>query len=377
MATVTAWVGPQEGVGAETCRDGRWRPGVSLIPGDGAGPEAVAATRQILDAAGAEIEWELVAAGDTARAAGVQAGLPWETLDSMLRTGLVLKGPLGSGGWGAGSCERLLRQSLEAFLHLIRVHPFSDPGERLGGTSRALLLVRNDLGPPAHAFLRELSAGQLDPYDSYEERVVRAAFDLACLEGRSEIRCAVRPCDPASGVRTRTAERIAQSTPDISLELVNPYLLAQTLALAPHHLDVVITSGGPDDLVCELAVRLGGGGAAVPSVRYGPEVAIFEAAYGVAPGGVENPDATGLVRAGIALLRHVGQAEPADRVERALAELHPSEGPSFAGVRLAETVSRRMEQMVDLPSRAPRGASCHVGPGEPGHRYLAPRTGEA
>lgn len=360
MSKATTGVAIPLGGSGERNPDGGRRK-VTLIPGDGRRAGIVQAARRVLDAAGADIEWEVVLAGDAAWRA-IRSGLPCEALDSILHNGLVLKGPLGSGGAGAGSQERLLRQSLEAFAHLLRVRHQPGTPSRAGWGEFDFLLLRNGLREREPSVERPLPRGE-DPASQspdvcYEERTVGIALDLARLEGRARIGCAALPGDRYSAMRERAVEWLAGADPSMSVQLVHPFLLAQTMAIDPARLDVVISTGGADDVVLELAIRLAGGGAAVPSIWYGPEVAIFEAAVQSLRGnGGDDRYPTGVFLAATALLRHVGNHRSAARVERALISVLRTRGAVDPAWEIPEKFADAMIRWIEDGDEGPVGSN--------------------
>lgn len=326
----------------------------TVIPGDGVGPEVVAATLHVLDAAGARVRWEYAEAGARAVRRGAEQGLPEATLRSIRRTGVVLTGPLSAPGDHAADASLLLRRRLGASITVRPARELPGIGTPFSGRGVDLVLVSEspDVGPA-------------DDAHAAAAAIVRAAFALARADGRETVHCAVRGEGvlPAEAALEHAFRDAALAHPDVGAECVEPAVLAMRLVTEPEHLGVVLATGMAGEVLSGVAAGLGGGGALAPRAHLGDGVAIFEPAHGPASrlAGRDAANPTATLRAAVMLLRHVGDAEAADEVERALACTLdqgfrtpdvPGRGPAVTTSAFADAVVANLGR--PLPGWTPR-----------------------
>jgi isocitrate dehydrogenase (NAD+) len=317
---------------------------ITLIPGDGIGPEVSEATRMVLDATGVEFEWDVQEAG----AAVVKSDgtpLPDRVLESIRRTRTALKGPITTPvGTGFRSVNVALRQELDLFA---AVRPSrSLPGIRSRWEGLDLIVVRENTedlyagiefeqGSPATQALREelrRDAG----YELREDagvtikpisvtgtrRIVQFSFDHARRNGRSKVTLGHKAniMKFSDGLFLRTAAAEATAYPDIEFEPVQVDELAMRLAWEPDTFDVLLLPNLYGDIVSDLAAGLTGGLGLASGANLGWEYALFEPVHGSAPdiAGKGLADPVAMILSAVMLLRHVGEREAADAVERAV-----------------------------------------------------------
>ncbi|HEV2734428.1 MAG TPA: isocitrate/isopropylmalate family dehydrogenase [Longimicrobiaceae bacterium] len=295
---------------------------VTLIPGDGVGPDVVYAAVRVLDAAGARIDWEYAEAGARALRRGVASGLPADTLDSVRRTGAALAGPLAPHpATGAGGADGL-RRALGTWAGLRPVREL--PG--IPGRGTDLVIVREGVEDvhgatetvpaPGHALSVRPSTRRGC------ERITRLAFEVALAERRSRVQCATRAdlLPLAEGMMRRAFERVAGEYPGVGAEHLAADEIAGRLAMDPAEVEVVAAAGAHGDLLAGVAMGLVGGRARVPVVDLGDGVAVFGVAHGPASRlsslGIANP--TAILLAAVHLLRHLGEGDTAETVEHAV-----------------------------------------------------------
>ena len=320
---------------------------VTLIPGDGIGPEIVEQTIRILTVAGIQAEWELAEAG---LGAFERTGtpLPQGTLDSIDRTGIVLKGPLTTPiGGGFRSVTVALRQHFDMFA-CVR------PVRSLVGVPRAfsnvdLVVIRENLEDlyagiefvPGSPALREL-AGLVANHQlgaiaddaavslkvitaSESQRIARFAFDYARTHGRRKLTVLHKGNNlkVTDGLFLESARTVSSSYPDIVLDDYIVDNACMQLVRNPEVFDVILAPNLYGDIVSDLSAGLIGGLGLAASANVGPRVAMFEPTHGSAPRhagkNVVNPAAC--IFAGCMLLDHLGQRQEAERVRAALAEV--------------------------------------------------------
>ena len=301
----------------------------TLIPGDGIGPEITDATLAILDAAGTSFDWDKQVAG----AAGVAekgTPMPDETLESIRRTKLALKGPLETPiGEGYRSVNVALRQTFDLYAN---VRPARDlvPGGRYDDVD--IVLIRENTEGLYSGLEHYIRIGD-DPQAAAEsialvtrvgsERAVRYAFDYAVRHGRKKVTLVHKAniLKYSQGLFRSMGQKVAKEFEGkIAYDERIVDAAAMQLVLDPKTFDVLVTTNLFGDILSDLVSGLVGGLGLAPGANIGREVAIFEAVHGTAPDiagkGVANPGA--LLLAACLMLDHVSDRFRADRIRRAL-----------------------------------------------------------
>jgi isocitrate dehydrogenase len=300
---------------------------VTLIPGDGIGPECSMATKKILEAAGAKIEWELAEAGAAVFKKGIASGVPQETIDSIQRTRCALKGPLETPvGYGEKSANVTLRKLFETYGNIRPVREFPGVPTPYSGRGIDLVIVRENV-EDLYAGIEHMQTpgvAQCLKLISKKgcEKIVRLAFEFARSEGRKNVACATKSniMKMTEGMLKRTFEEVAKEYSDIEAWHVIVDNCAHQLVKKPEQFDVIVTTNMNGDIISDLASALIGGLGFAPGANLGNEVAIFEAVHGSAPKytgkNVINP--TAVLLSGVMMLRHIGDFKAAVDVEAAL-----------------------------------------------------------
>jgi isocitrate dehydrogenase len=303
------------------------RAAVTVIPGDGIGPEVMEATRAVLDAAGAQIDWEECVAGSAAFAAGITTGVPEETLASITRTGVVLKGPLETPiGFGGKSANVTLRKMFEVYGNL---RPAKEiPGVRtpFSGRNIDLIVVRENIEDlyAGIEHMQTMNTAQCLKLMTRTgcEKIIRLAFEVARAEGRSSVHCATKAniMKLSEGLLKRTFERVATEYPDIAAHHVIIDNCAHQLVINPEQFEVIVTSNMNGDIISDLTSGLVGGLGVAPSFSIGDGTAIFEPVHGSAPdiAGKDMANPVAMMLTSVHMLRHVGQSDVARVVEDAV-----------------------------------------------------------
>lgn len=300
---------------------------VTLIPGDGIGPEVVTATRRILDATGVGIEWEEAAAGESVFKAGVPSGVPEDTIASISRTRTVLKGPLGTPvGYGEKSANVTLRKLFETYGNIRPVREFPGVPTPFSGRGVDLVVVRENV-EDLYAGIEHMQTpgvAQCLKLISRKgcEKIVRLGFELARAEGRKRVHCATKAniMKLTEGLMKRVFEEIAAEYPDLESQHIIIDNCAHQLVKKPEQFDVIITTNMNGDIISDLSSGLIGGLGFAPSANIGQGIAIFEAVHGSAPkyAGQDVANPTAMILSGVLLLRHIGQIDAARLVENAV-----------------------------------------------------------
>lgn len=300
---------------------------VTLIPGDGVGPEITLATRRVIDAAGVAIDWEEAEAGAEVFKRGDTSGVPTETADSIASTGVALKGPLATPvGFGEKSANVTLRKLFETYANIRPARQIPGVPTRYDGEGIDFIVVRENI--------EDLYAG-IEYMDSRDvalalkivtrtgsEKVIRYAFELARREGRKKVTCATKSniLKLTEGLFQRVFDEMAPEYPEIEPQHLIIDNVAHQMVKDPAQFDIIVTTNLAGDIISDLASGLVGGLGFAASGNYGDKAAIFEAVHGSAPKyagkNVINPAA--LILSSVMMLRHLGEADAAQRIQDAV-----------------------------------------------------------
>ena len=298
---------------------------ITLIPGDGIGPEVTAAVVKILGAAGLQAEWESHLAGVTALEAHGST-LPSELLESILRNTVALKGPVTTPvGGGFSSVNVGLRKALDLFANLRPVWSIPTVPSRYEHVD--LIIVRENTEDLYAGLEHEVVPGVVESLKIITEdasmRVAKFAFDYAVQHGRTRV-TAVHKANimkMSDGLFLRCVRRVAEGYPQIASDDRIVDAACMSLVMDPTQFDVLVMPNLYGDIVSDLCAGLVGGLGVVPSANLGHGLGVFEAVHGSAPDlagkGVANPMA--LLLSAVLMLRHIGEGGIADRVVAALA----------------------------------------------------------
>jgi isocitrate dehydrogenase len=300
---------------------------VTLIPGDGIGPEVVDSARRIVEASGAPIEWEPRQAGAEVFKQGLPSGVPQDTIDSISRSRVVLKGPLETPvGFGEKSANVTLRKLFETYANVRPAREFPGVVTPYSGRGIDLVVVRENV-EDLYAGIEHMQTpgvAQCLKVISRKgcEKIVRLAFEFARAEGRSSVACATKSniMKLTEGLLKRTFEEIAPDYPEIESWHVIVDNCAHQLVKRPEQFDVIVTTNMNGDILSDLTSALVGGLGFAPSANLGSDVAIFEAVHGSAPkyAGKNTINPTAMIGAAVMMLRHLNLFEQAAAIENAL-----------------------------------------------------------
>jgi isocitrate dehydrogenase (NAD+) len=301
---------------------------VTLIPGDGIGPELAEATRRVLDASGVKLEWEVMDAGEAVMAKE-GTPLPQRVLDSILRNKIAIKGPITTPvGVGFRSVNVALRQTLGLYANLRPVR--SIPGLKTRYDDVDLVIVRENtedlyagiehmVGPDAAESIKIITRAA-------SERIARFAFEYAVANGRNKV-TAVHKANImkfSDGLFLESCRTIAaQYEGKIGFEDRIVDNMCMQLVQKPELYDVLVLPNLYGDIVSDLCAGLVGGLGVAPGANIGTEASVFEPVHGSAPkyAGLDKANPTALILSGVLMLRHLGEQAAAERVETALREV--------------------------------------------------------
>src|SRR5215210_2402904 len=300
---------------------------ITVLPGDGIGPEVVDAALAIVTATGVSVEFEKCEAGARAFEKGIVTGIPKETIESIERTRVVLKGPLETPiGFGNRSANVTLRTLFETYGNIRPVREL--PGVQTAFTGRKLdiVIVRENIEDlyAGIEYMQTPGVAEGLKLISREgcEKIVKLAFAFCIAEEREAVHCATKSniMKLTEGLLQRTFEEFAPLYPSITAKHILIDNCAHQLAMRPEQFDVIVTTNMNGDILSDLTSGLTGGLGFAPSANIGNDVAIFEAVHGSAPdiAGKNKANPTALVFSAAMMLRHIGEGRAANAVEQAV-----------------------------------------------------------
>src|SRR5438552_411671 len=293
---------------------------VTLIPGDGIGPEVVESARRIIAATGAPIEWEERQAGASIFKKGLPSGVPPDTIESVVKTRVALKGPLETPvGFGEKSANVTLRKLFETYGNIRPVRELPGISTPYSGRGIDLVIVRENI-EDLYAGIEHMQTpgvAQCLKLTSRKgcEKIIRLAFEFARAAGRRNVACATKAniMKFTEGMMKRAFEEIAKEYEDIEAWHIIVDNCCHQLAKKPEQFDVIVTTNMNGDMMSDLTSGLIGGLGFAPSANLGNEVAIFEAVHGSVPKdpgkNVINP--TAVIGSAALMLRHLGEFDAA------------------------------------------------------------------
>jgi isocitrate dehydrogenase (NAD+) len=318
---------------------------VTLIPGDGIGPEVVAATRRVIEATGVSIDWEVMEAGsDVMEKYGTP--LPEAVIESIRRNKVALKGPITTPiGTGFRSVNVALRKALDLYANLRPARWY--PGVRSRYQDVDLVVVRENtedlyagiefeegqsqtqeliayLNSMSEKPIRSDSGISIKPISiTGTERIVRFAFDYTVRNNRKQVTAITKAniMKYTDGLFLHVARQVAEKYPNIQYQEMLVDNMCMQLVQKPEEYDVLVLPNLYGDILSDLCAGLVGGLGVAPGANIGTDCALFEPVHGSAPKytGQNKTDPMATLLSGILMLRHLGESEAADRAENALA----------------------------------------------------------
>jgi isocitrate dehydrogenase (NAD+) len=340
---------------------------VVLIPGDGTGPELTEATRRVLEATGVEFDWDVRHAGTDVMAEHGGNQLPEDVLAAIRTTGVALKGPITTPvGGGFRSVNVALRKSLDLYAQVRPCKSYEGVRSRFDAVD--LVVVRENTedlyagieyeeGTDAARELIEwieARGGRLRHRDAGisikpisitgTRRIVQFAFDYARRHGRRKV-TAVHKANImkfTDGLYLRVAREVAEANDDIEFDDRIVDNMCMQLVQRPEEYDVLVLPNLYGDVVSDLCAGMIGGLGLAPGANFGEGTAIFEPTHGSAPkyAGQNKVNPMAMMLSGMLMLRHLGEDEAADRLERAIADV----------IRAGENVTYDMKPARDDPT---------------------------
>jgi len=320
---------------------------VPLIPGDGIGPEVTEAARRVLEATGVAFQWDMAEAGaDVIDKYGTP--LPDSVLGSVRKNKVALKGPITTPvGSGFRSVNVALRKKLDLYACVRPCKTY--PGVPSPYKDVDLVVVRENVedlyagiefeqGTPEALKLIQLTAeaekGTISEdsgislkviSETGSRRIVRFAFEYACAYGRKKVTAISKAniLKFSDGLFLRVAREVARGYPGIEFEDRLVDNMTMQLVKNPRQFDVIVAPNLYGDILSDLCAGLVGGLGVAPGANVGDEVAVFEPTHGSAPrySGQNKANPMAMMLSGVMMLRHLGEKDAADRLEKAIADV--------------------------------------------------------
>ena len=300
---------------------------VTLVPGDGIGPEVSEAARRVVDATGVSIEWHVhEAGGDVIGRYGTP--LPEETLEAIARCGLALKGPITTPiGSGFRSVNVNFRKKLDLYANYRPARSIVGVPSRYENVD--LIVIRENTEGLYSGLEHIVVPGVVESLrvitETASERIMRYAFHIARSQGRKKV-TAVHKANIlklSDGLFLEVARRVAREHDDIEYEEAIVDATAMRLVLDPTQFDVLVMENLFGDIISDLTSGLVGGLGMAPSSNIGEKFAVFEAVHGSAPdlAGKNLANPTALILSGALMLRHLDEVDAAVRIENAVVKI--------------------------------------------------------
>jgi len=303
---------------------------ITLIPGDGIGPEVTAATLKVIEAAGLEVEWETINAGaDAFEKHGKY--LPDELMDSIQRTRVAIKGPITTPiGKGFSSINVALRKALTLYANFRPIKNL--PGVKTRFDNVDIIVVRENTEDLYSGLEHVVVPGVVESLKiitaEASTRIARFAFDYARKHGRKKI-AAIHKANImklSDGLFLECVRNIAQLYPEIVYEEMIVDNTCMQMVLDPQQFDVMLLENLYGDIVSDLGAGLVGGLGLVPGANLGDSCAIFEPVHGSAPkiAGKNMANPTAMLLSAVLMFQHLGETEKAALIASAVEKVYAS-----------------------------------------------------
>ena len=303
---------------------------ITLIPGDGIGPEVTAATLKVIEAAGLEVEWETINAGaDAFEKHGKY--LPDELMDSIQRTRVAIKGPITTPiGKGFSSINVALRKALTLYANFRPIKNL--PGVKTRFDNVDIIVVRENTEDLYSGLEHVVVPGVVESLKiitaEASTRIARFAFEYARKHGRKKI-AAIHKANImklSDGLFLECVRNIAQLYPEIIYEEMIVDNTCMQMVLDPQQFDVMLLENLYGDIVSDLGAGLVGGLGLVPGANLGDNCAIFEPVHGSAPkiAGKNMANPTAMLLSAVLMFQHLGETEKAALIASAVEKVYAS-----------------------------------------------------
>ncbi|MEM8946473.1 MAG: isocitrate/isopropylmalate dehydrogenase family protein [Planctomycetota bacterium] len=324
---------------------------ITLIPGDGIGPEVTAAAQEILDASGVDLEWQEASAGVSALEATGDP-LPESTVEAVRAADATLKGPATTpSGTGFRSVNVALRQKLTLYANFRPAR--SMPGIETRYDDVDLIVIRENTEGLYSGLEHTVVEGVVESLRiitaKASERIARFAFQTAQRQDRKRVTCVHKAniLKLSDGLFLDSCRKVAAEFPEIDFDDCIVDAAAMKLVSNPNQFDVLVMENLFGDILSDLTSGLVGGLGVTPSANVGDGMAVFEAVHGSAPDiagkGIANP--TALILSAVLMLRYLGEKDAANRVEAAVRSVLAA-GEALTGDLGGQATTKQFTQAV-------------------------------
>src|SRR6202171_3871878 len=338
---------------------------ITLIPGDGIGPEVASAVVRIIEASGVEIEWETHIAGQQALDK-FGTTLPEDLLESIKRNKVGLKGPITTPvGKGFTSVNVGLRKALDLYANLLPIRAL--PNIPCRNPDLNLVVVRENTESLYSGLEHEIIPGVVESLKIITEkastRIARFAFEYARKNQRKKVHAIHKAniMKLSDRLFLRCCRNIAKGFPEITY---GEHIVDNTcmqLVMNPYQYDMLVMENLYGDIISDLCAAFVGGLGFVPSANLGDSCAIFEAVHGSAPdiAGKDMANPTAVIRSAQLMLRHLGEHHAADKIHDGLEKVYRTKdkltrdvGGNAGTSEFADAIIQFMETSTDVPAQA-------------------------
>lgn len=305
-------------------KEGFFMHNITLIPGDGIGPEVAGAARRVIDSSGVEVVWEVFNAGKE-EWASTGSLIQDEAFRSLEKNRVALKGPIATPvGKGFRSINVMFRNKYDLYVNLRPV--ISIPGIQTPFKGIDLVIFRENTEDLYCGIESTKQPGRVEAIkivtEHASERIAKSAFEYAAQHGRKKVTVVHKAniLKMADGLFLETARKVSRSYPAIEFEDIIIDNMCMQLVTKPMAYDVILTMNLYGDILSDLCAGLVGGLGLVPGANIGKDMAIFESVHGSAPDiagkGIANP--TAIILSGALMLDYLGEKQAADRIRTAV-----------------------------------------------------------
>src|SRR5450432_154429 len=338
---------------------------VTLIPGDGIGPEVTQATVRILEATGVKFDWETFAVGADAYEKHGEY-IPKEVIESIERTRVALKGPVTTPvGGGFSSINVALRRKFELYANFRPIRNLPHIPTRYPDVD--LIIVRENTESLYSGLEHEVVPGVIESLKIITEkastRIAKFAFEYARKNQRKKVHAIHKAniMKLSDGLFLRCSRNIAEDYPEITYAEHIVDNTCMQLVMNPYQYDVLVMENLYGDIISDLCAAFVGGLGFVPSANLGDGCAIFEAVHGSAPdiAGKNMANPTAILQSAVLMLRHLHEGEAADKIHDGLEKVYRTKEKTTRDVggkagtsEFADAIIHFMETSTDVPTQA-------------------------
>ena len=324
---------------------------ITLIPGDGIGPEVISGAKKVVEATGVDINWEIVEAGANAiKTHGTT--LPDSVIDSIKKNKIALKGPITTPvGKGFKSVNVRLRQELNLFANVRPIKSFEGIDSLHKNVD--LIIVRENTEDLYAGIEHKVGKDAAESIKiitrEASHRICKFAFELARAEGRKKLTLVHKAniMKLSDGLFLECGRKCAEIYRDIEFEDIIVDAMSMNLVQFPQEYDIIVAPNLYGDILSDLSAGLIGGLGLAPGANIGEDIAIFEPVHGSAPdiAGKDMANPTSAILSGAMMLKHIGEFEAATKIEKALADtLRDNRTVDLGGKLGTEEFSHRIVQ---------------------------------